>query len=422
MKISLLKLVDKIKELARKRISRSAVAVATPAAASASRKRKERELDEEATYDYTTDPHVLLVSNAAKIASLVHKTVKYVTELKVGGRVDRALMLKLGDEVKRLSGHVDFCFYEALPDEGEDAIVVQGLCKLYEKSLADGDATLSGAFTRSFEAALGTRLVYCNISIKCRRHGKDGVEAVGRQAGCTDPHGETLRVLAGVKELHMLGLLAAGVKVIGVIASANASIASFGIDTDEVEHFVPYEVKGVYAGIDIYCTAHIKYISKACVYNTAITLRHGASFGDRRSTPSHVLNGWAFMGAALTGNEGDEEAAEVIYEAVRKNKSSRVTVYPWESRFYVSTSAENEAALKEKALRRCFCGGKDDWRVVEATAALAEAEAGGKEDEIKAAETALIKAKAACAKTSKAKSEAGALVAGEGGAASARGR
>ena len=310
---------------------------------------------------WTENPNARLVKNASVIAALKRDVIALVAMLV---KPNRNLMGEVGEIVERLSGLHDFCFFEKLPHSGSAVVVLRALCPLYGLTLADGDDTLTGSFVNSFERALGMPIVRSNINMVClRKSDADGDELTGGSAGCCDPKRVELRVLADVKDLHFLCLRAAGVHVRGVIASSNGSIASFGVTPADVDHFVAYDVDGIYAGIKTFFTPHPKYVSATCINNASVTLRIGGSLGDRLSTPSRVLNGWAKIGSRLQGFVADaavEAAANRIYECVREDPTSRATVREWDLRFSSTTTRETDARLKEELkmrgalLRSCF--------------------------------------------------------------------
>ena len=306
---------------------------------------------------WTTNPNALLVKNAGVIAELKRDVIALVATLVYP---NRDLMGEVGEIVERLSGQHDFCFFEELPPVGSDVVVLRALCPLYGKTLADGDDTLTGSFVDSFERALEVPIVRTNINMEClRKSDADGDELTGGSKGCCDPTGVELRVLADVKDMHFLCLRAAGVRVLGVIASSNGSITSFGVKPADVEHFVAYDGLGIYAGIPIFFTPHPKYASATCINNASVTQRIGGSLGDRLSTPSRVLNGWATMGSSLLRFEGDEadNVARDIYERVRMDETSRVTVREWDLRFSSTTTPETDARLKEELRKQSSSGG-----------------------------------------------------------------
>ena len=145
-----------------------------------------------------------LVANKAELEALLVRAKAEQSALKApdGG----ALMRELGARVEALAGWRDFSFFEELPAAGTEVLLLRALCPLYERTLADGPDTISGAFVDSFERVTGILIIRSNINGKCRRKGKGGVELKRGQAGCVDPTGETLAVLTDVKELHFYGL------------------------------------------------------------------------------------------------------------------------------------------------------------------------------------------------------------------------
>lgn len=312
-------------------------------------------------HDWTRDPNVQLVDNEAALFELLRITKARVAALKKGGVVDRTLLRKLGEKVEALAGYEDFAFFQELPPEGTKVVAAQSLCPLKDKTLADGAATLTGSFINAFERHLGLPLMRSNIAGACWRKGKGGVELKRGQAGCVDPTGATLRVLAAVKELYMLGLIAAGLIVVGIIASSNASFESFGVHHSK-EHFVAHVVDdGIYAGVPIYGTPHAKFVSPTCVNNASVATRIGGSLGDPLSTTSRVVDGWARMGAMLLGRKGAalERAAKSIYEGLRADESSRAVVREWLYRFTTTTTPETEARLKKAQFENSSKGGEN---------------------------------------------------------------
>jgi hypothetical protein len=317
-------------------------------------------VDAEDETDWTTDPNVTLVANMPALKALLAEAKAHVVQLKAAGVTDRKYLSKLGVEIKRLSGGlVDFAFEVPPPASDTRAVVVRALCPLHAQTLKDGAATLTGAIIRSYGAAFkqhaGAVLVHSNVAIKCWRKGKGGVELKGGAAGCTDVFADkTLLALALVKELHTLGLLAAGVVVCGIIASSNAAAKSLGLDPKKIKHYVAYAGKGVYAGIPIYCTPHPKFASATCTNNQAVAQRVGGALGDRLSPPSRVLDGFAAIGAAVSGRPS---VAERIYEHVRKDPTSRATVREWPLRFTSTTTPATEARLQEELRQKSGRGG-----------------------------------------------------------------
>ena len=218
----------------------------------------------------TQSPYDGLLKNEEPIRDLRETTEEYVRSLQADGKEDRGLMRSLGEKLQELTGHSDFAFFSDLPPSGSKAVVLRALCPLRDLTLGDGDATISGAFAASLKRVLeplGFELVLSNIAMVCWRKGKEGKELTGAAAGCVDPAGIVLDLLAVVKELHMYGLLAAGVVVSGVLVSSNAAVASFGYDPAVVKHGARYTpTTGLFNGIPIVFLSHLKYVAPGPVF------------------------------------------------------------------------------------------------------------------------------------------------------------
>ncbi len=102
--------------------------------------------------DWTAVPNTLLVSNRAQLAGLSRRTRTNVAALVASKERDFGLVLRLGDEVERLSGHRGFCFFQQLPDAGAQVLLLCALCPLRELTLADGGRSVTGAFIDSYRA------------------------------------------------------------------------------------------------------------------------------------------------------------------------------------------------------------------------------------------------------------------------------
>ena len=278
-----------------------------------------------------------------------------------------ALLCALGQELEKLTGIVDYAFSQALPEQGAKVVLNQALCPLYDRTLADGDKTLTGAFVESFAKRLNAVLLTSNIAMTCWRKGTNGVELKRGQAGCKDPTGEVLRLLKIVKELLFIGLRAAGLKVVAIIASANASHASF--DLAGKKHYVAHQGKGLYEGVRIFLTPHPKYASPTCVNNDAVAMRLGALGKDQLAVTSRVLLGWAEMATALNllvagGDEAQAESCEEIYEALRQDENSPAVAREWQHRLTNTTSPEVAAKLKEAIRKNSQAGGEPRTRAL----------------------------------------------------------
>ena len=127
------------------------------------------------TRSWTDDPYHQLRANADELVSLLLHAKALVGEMLDGGAPDGgALMRQLCMDVVRITGHDDFALSQDVPPAGTKVVLVRALCKRHELSLADGHATLSGAFLASFARVTDLRLVYSNIATTCWRKGKDG--------------------------------------------------------------------------------------------------------------------------------------------------------------------------------------------------------------------------------------------------------
>ena len=290
------------------------------------------------------------------------KAVLYSDKTPDGGELHRSN----GKWLEALTGEPDPSFSQDLPGVGEKVVMLQALCSKYEKSLHDGDDTLSGAYVDSLERQVGMRIMRTNIARVCQRKGKDGVEPKGGQAGCVDPTGLRLRVLGMVKELYYLGLLAAGVDVVAIIASSNASILSFTNLVTE-NHFVQQQGEGTYAEVPFFTAPHLKYISPKCRFTNSVATGLGVSLGDALAVTSGVLEGWARVAAQigqlareLEPLEGEplEAAMCPVYEALRTDPKSPVVAREWADRRTTTTSPETQAKLKAALAERSRQGGE----------------------------------------------------------------
>jgi hypothetical protein len=301
--------------------------------------------------EWTADPDVELVKYKAEITARV---VKAREQLRSSEKPDGGKLLHgTGEWLKEITGHRDASFFQVLPEAGAKVVYLRALCNKYEKSLHDGDDTLSGAFVDALERILGMPIMRCNITMTCQRKGKDGVEPKGGQAGCVDPTGERLKVLGFVKELHFLGLRAAGLEIVAIIASSNASILSFD-NLSFGKHFEQQVGTGTYAGVPIFTTMHPKYVSPTCRFTSAVARALGVSLGDPLAVTSAVLDGWACMAVSIVwlqrledeSFEEFEEAVRMVYEALRNDPMSQVVAREWELRHTTTTSPETHARLE----------------------------------------------------------------------------
>ena len=289
--------------------------------------------------DWTANPNVQLVANTAELDALLVRAKAEQCALKApdGG----VLLRKLGAECKRLSGNVDFAFDEALPPAGTSVVVIRALCALRDKTLADGDDTITGAFVDGFERVLGIPLVRSNIAMVCHRKGKDGVELDKGQAGCHDPTGNDLRVLAKVKELHFVGLLAAGLRIVAIIASSNASQLSFSPEQKGAQQQMG---TGTYEGVPIYSICHPKYVSPTCRFTKPLAKTLGAPYGDPLAVTSRVVDQWATIADEITSEVGVSRHQH-IYESLRAHPA--VVAREYSARFETTTTPDVQAKLEQ---------------------------------------------------------------------------
>ena len=266
--------------------------------------------------DWTSDPYGKLVSNMSELTKLKVRAREEVAKL--SGQPDGgALMLEIGAALEAFSGLHDFAFFQPLPKAGTPALLLRALCPLRDLTLEDGGATTTGAFVDSFERATGLDIIRTNIAMVCWRKGKDGVELTHGQAGCVDPTGQTLKALTVVKDLHFMGLQAAGVKVVGIIASSNASQNSFEGINSKTPLFSSQHGEGIYEGVRIFPAPHPKYASPCCMFNQGVALSVGAPLGDALAVTSRVLDGWASVAASVAPQAGRELLASQVYHAIR---------------------------------------------------------------------------------------------------------
>ena len=303
----------------------------------------------------TQSPYDGLLKNEGPIRDLRETTEEYVRSLQADGKEDRGLMRSLGEKLQELTGHSDFAFFSDLPPSGSKAVVLRALCPLRDLTLGDGDATISGAFAASLKRVLeplGFELVPCNIAMVCWRKGKEGKELTGAAAGCVDPAGIVLDVLAVVKELHMYGLLAAGVVVTGMLVSSNAAVASLGYDPAVVKHGARYTpITGLFDGIPTVFLSHLKYVAPGPVFLESVAARCGVNKDHPLAVTTACIELWAKGCVIVTGGGVESDAAvRSIYEQLCNDPHSPATGREWEDRHASDMSpAEME---RVKAIRR----------------------------------------------------------------------
>ena len=311
--------------------------------------------------DWTSDPYGKLVSSMSELTKLIVRAREEVAKL--SGQPDGgALMRAMGNALEAVSGLHDFAFFLPLPKAGTPALLLRALCPLRDLTLEDGGATTTGAFVDSFERATGLDIIRTNIAMVCWRKGEDGVELTHGQAGCVDPTGQTLKALTMVKDLHFMGLQAAGVKVVGIIASSNASQNSFEGINKKTPLFSSQHGEGIYEGVRIFPAPHPKYVSPCCMFNQGVALSVGAPLGDALAVTSRVLDGWASVAASVAPQAGRELLASQVYHAIRMDPLSPAVVREWEDRYASTTSPETHALLVAALRKRgyaCAAAGKE---------------------------------------------------------------
>ena len=302
---------------------------------------------------WTASPWAQLLKNAVQLKALLSEARAAVAEVVRSRKADRTLMARLGARVAALAGFADPAFSEPLPAVGARVAVCQALCPLYAQWLADGGDALSTVFLEALQRAAGLRFVLCNIAFRCWRKGVDGVEPTGGAAGChCELEQELLNVLADVRKVHLLGLEAAGVAVVCIVAAAQDSIASLigKAAAKTVELGVPRAVDAW----TLFALQHPKFVFWVCRNDKGVCDRLKILKGDVLLRASKVLETYATMAAAVRELIDDVELpAEVIYMRVREDKAARASglvVRPWDDRDETTTDEETSARL-DKAQR-----------------------------------------------------------------------
>ena len=279
------------------------------------------------------------------------QTAECVAALEATSQVDPEMLRQLGEEVERLTGNRDRSFFTDVKQlAGQDVVQIRALCGLYEHTLEDGGASLSGAITASLKAAaeslpqIKATLCFTNTTMVCQRKGEDGVE--DQIPGCVDPKGEALEMLAVVKELHFLGLKAAGVKVVGIVLAGRASQASVLGKWDAQQDGSPIAGTGTFEGVCLYPVPHPKYGSATAFLNKGVAHSLGANAKDPFAVPTKTLLVYSRSVASALGL--GEGGAKALYEAVRKDGTSRVTVREYERRDACDSTPGEEAQLAEE--------------------------------------------------------------------------
>ena len=302
---------------------------------------------------WTASPWAPLLKNAVQVKALLTVARAAVAEVVRTGKADRTLMAQLGARVAALAGFADPAFSMPLPAKGARVAIYQALCPLYAQWLADGGDAKSTVFIEALQRAAGLRFVLCNIAFRCWRKGVDGVEPTGGAAGChCELEQELLDVLADVRKVHLLGLEAAGVAVVCIVAAAQGSIASLigKVAAKTVELGVPRAV-GIWT---LFALQHPKFVFWSCINDKGVCNRLKILMGDVLLRASKVLELYAEVASAVRKLvDGMELPAEVIYMRVREDEAARASglvVRSWDDRDETTTDEETSARL-DKALR-----------------------------------------------------------------------
>lgn len=77
---------------------------------------------------------------------MLRKTEETVSQLVATDEIDPGMLRRLGEEVERLTGNRDRSFFTDVRQlAGHKVVLIRALCALYEHTLDDGGASLSGA-------------------------------------------------------------------------------------------------------------------------------------------------------------------------------------------------------------------------------------------------------------------------------------
>jgi hypothetical protein len=302
---------------------------------------------------FVETPLRLAERNKLELLAVLQRTIEAADGHVRGGTTDGGdNMRRCCEDIRRLTGYVDVAF-TSCPAAGEETVLIRALCNLYEHTLADGDATLSGAFIARFGSATGLNLTLTNTTITCQRHGDPatGAEACGSAAGCQDPKGSDLQMCRLIKEIHFHCLRAAGAKIIGVILCGNASAATVGLNTktsqrfEELDHsLLDLAAQKTYEGLLLFHVPHTKYISPLRILNKSVALTLKSDPADPLGVSSTCMAGWAAIGSLLAPHVTEE----TIYNncSQRCDPSSPVVVKTFENRRSSEVTAMELAHLK----------------------------------------------------------------------------
>jgi hypothetical protein len=312
---------------------------------------------------WTACPYEKLLKNALALKALLREARAIVAEVVRTGKADRKLMARMGAAIEVLAGCKDPAFAVSLPAVGALVAIYQALCPLYEEWLGDGDggSALSTVFLAALQRASGLVLVLCNTSFVCWCKGAHGTEKARGAAGChCDYSAGLLEVLADVRELHMLCLEAARVKIVGVIAASKDAIASFvgkAASTVALGELLEDYRRPLFA------LQHPKFAFVASSNDGSVCERLKIHKGDRVRRSSAVAELYAQTAVHVRELiDGEVLRVEDVYELVRKDPLTRKSGYvvrPWASRHETTSDAETTERLDAADFARRSKGGRN---------------------------------------------------------------
>jgi hypothetical protein len=204
----------------------------------------------------------------------------------------------------------------------------------------------------SLEDASGMVFWRCNIAIYCQRKGREGKELGNGQSGCVDPKGTVLQALSLVRLLHVLGVQAAGLNVLGIIASGNASVAALGLKK-QVEHYTAVSGTGGLSGIKLYATPHFKFLNPSAIQNQQVALRLKVPLGNPLAVTTSILLGWCDI---LTNLQSLRDL-EFIYSKCAEDPQSRIIVHSFKNRLERAIDPVEQGKLREELRLSSIKGG-----------------------------------------------------------------
>jgi hypothetical protein len=311
---------------------------------------------------WTACPYEKLLKNALALKALLREARAIVAEVVRTGKADRKLMARMGAAIEVLAGCKDPAFAVSLPAVGALVAIYQALCPLYEEWLGDGDggSALSTVFLAALQRASGLVLVLCNTSFVCWRKGDHGTEKARGAAGCHCEYSAgLLALLADVRELHMLCLEAARVKIVGVIAASKDAIASY-VGNKAASTVALGELLVDYRR-PFWALQHPKFAFVASSNDGGVCERLKIAKGDRLHRSSVVAELYAQTVVLVRELiDGEVLRVEDVYERVREDplaRKSGFVVRPWSSRHMTTSDEETIKQLEAADFARRSKGG-----------------------------------------------------------------